>query len=100
MTLEQTTWWILCAVETEDLEALEKASQERVSAMQMLASIPPTLELREAVAASIAAGEEARRAIRSIRQRARKDSRRLENIEQGFLRALLPAAHPQIDYEG
>jgi hypothetical protein len=100
MTLEQTTLRILRAVETQDLAVLEQASKERASAMRMLASIPPTPELRDTVAASIAAGEEARRAIRSIRQRLRKDSRRLANIEHGFLRALLPTAHPQIDCKG
>lgn len=100
MTLEQTTQRILRAVEAGDLAALEQASKERESAMRALGSLPPTPELCDAVAASIAAGEEARLAIRSIRQRLRKDTRRLANIEHGFLRALLPAANPQIDCQG
>jgi hypothetical protein len=100
MTLEQTTERILAAVEAQDLPALQGAAKERESAMAMLASIPPTPELRKAVAASIAAGEEAKRAIRGIRQRIRKDSRRLANIEDGFLRALFPPAKHWIDYKG
>jgi hypothetical protein len=99
MTFEQITRRILAASEAQDLPALQEASKERRSAMAMLPSMTPTPELRDAVAASIAAGEEARRAIRAIQQRLRKDSRRLTNIEQGFLRALVPAKH-QIDCKG
>jgi hypothetical protein len=99
MTLEQTTQRTLSAAGAQDLEALRGASKERESAIAALASLPPTPALREAVAASIAAGEEAKRAIRTIRQRTRKDSRRLATIEHGFLRALVPAKH-QVDFKG
>jgi hypothetical protein len=99
MTLQQTTRRIQKAAEAQDLEALQAASIERATAIAALASIVPTPTLREAVAASIAAGDEARRAIHSIRQRIRKDSRRLANIQHGFLRALLPSAH-RIDCKG
>ena len=88
MTLEQTTRRLLNASETLDLPALEAAWTERESAIARLLSIPPTPALRDAVAASIAAGEEARSAIRAIKQRIRKDIRRLNHIEHGFLRAL------------
>jgi len=99
MTFEQITLRILAAAEAHDLQALREASKDRQSAIAMLTSTTPTPELRDAVAASIAAGEEARRAIRTIQQRLRKDSRRLTNIEHGFLRALVPARH-QIDCKG
>ena len=99
MTLEQTTGLILAAATAHDLEALQAASNERKSSIAMLASIPPTPALRDAVEASIAAGEQARRAIRSLQHRLRQDSRRLTTIEHGFLRALVPAKH-HIDYQG
>jgi hypothetical protein len=100
MTLEQTTRRTLAAAEAQDLAALEVASKERESAIAMLPSIPATPELRDAVAASIAAGEEAKRTLRTIQRRLRKDGRRLANIEHGFLRTLAPAAKHQIDCKG
>jgi hypothetical protein len=100
MTLDQTTRRILAAADAQDLTALEAASKERESAIARLSSIPATPELRDAVAASITAGEEAKRTLRTIQQRLRKDSRRLANIEHGFLRALAPAAKHQIDCKG
>jgi hypothetical protein len=99
MTLEQITRRIRAAAEAQDLAALQKASKERRSAIATLSSMAPTPELRDVVAASIAAGEQARRAIRSIQHRLRQDSRRLTTIEHGFLRALVPAKH-HIDYQG
>ncbi|HTB15680.1 MAG TPA: hypothetical protein VK752_29115 [Bryobacteraceae bacterium] len=100
MTLEQTTRRILTAVEALDLEGLEGAAKERDHAIAMLDSLPPTPALRNAVAASIAAGEEAKRAIRTIRQRFRRESRRLERIEDGFVRALRPVVHHRVDCRG
>jgi hypothetical protein len=100
MTLEQTTRRILTAMEALDLEGLEGAAKERDHAIAMLASLPPTPALRNAVAASIAAGEEAKRAIRTIRQRFRRESRRLERIEDGFVRALRPVVHHRVDCRG
>ena len=100
MTLEQSTRLVLAAAESLDLEALRRAMQEREGAITMLTLRPPTPALRDAVAESIAAGEEARKAIRLIRQRLRKDGRRLANIEHGFLRALAPAAKHRIDCKG
>jgi hypothetical protein len=100
MTLEQTTRRILAAAEAQDLAALQAASKQRERAIAMLGSTPPTPELRDAMAASIAAGEEAQRAIRAIKQRMRRESRRLANIEDGFLRALLPATNHRIDCKG
>lgn len=100
MTLEQSTTRILAAVEAQDLDAFQEASKEREAAIAALASIPPTPALRDAVARSIAAGEAAQRTIRAIRQRLRKESRRLANIEHGFVRALRPAAKHQIDCQG
>ena len=99
MTLEQITRRIRAAAEAQDLPALQKAARERQSAIVMLSSMTPTPELRDAVAASIAAGEQARRAIRSIQQRLRRESRRLTTIEHGFLRAPVPVKH-QIDCHG
>jgi hypothetical protein len=100
MTLDQITRRILAAAEAQDLAALLSAAKERSAAMATLASMPPTPELRDAVSRSIAAGEEAKWAIRAIRQRIRRDSRRLANIETGFLRALAPVVTPRIDYRG
>jgi len=99
MTLEQNTRRIFAAVEAQELEALQASLKERAAAIAMLASIPPTPALRDAVEASIAAGEEAKRAIRAIQQRLRKESRRLANIKQGFLLVSPPATH-QIDCNG
>jgi hypothetical protein len=100
MTLEQTTRRILAAVELQDLGALEAASKEREAAIAALASIPATPELRESVAASIAAGEEARTAMRVIKQRLRRESRRLTHIENGFVRALRAPVTHRIDCKG
>ena len=100
MTLEQTTGQILVAAEAQDLAALQTASKDREATIAMLGSFPPTAALRDAIVASIEAGEEATRVIRAIKQRMRKDSRRLANIEQGFLRVLAPAATHRIDCEG
>jgi len=100
MTLDQITRRIFAAAEAQDLAALHSAAKERTAALAALASLPPTPELRDAVARSIAAGEEAKRAIRAIRQRIRRDSRRLANIQSGFLRTLAPAATPRIDCRG
>lgn len=93
MTLDETTRRILAAVEARDLPALQEAAKQRNTAIAALASLPPTPALRDAVARSIAAGEEAKRTIRAIR-------RRLANIEHGFVRALRPTAKHQIDYKG
>ncbi len=100
MKLEQTTRRILAAAEAQDLPALQAASKEREAAMATLASLPPTPALRDAVAASIAAGEEAKRSIRAIRQRVRKDSRRLAHIEDGFVSALRPVTTHRVDCKG
>jgi hypothetical protein len=100
MTLEQTTQRILRAVEAQDLEALTTSAEQRRSAIAMLRSMPASPGLRDAVAASIAAGEAATRVIRIIRQRMRKDSGRLTQIKDGFLHGSLPAATPQIDCKG
>jgi hypothetical protein len=100
MTLEQSTRLVLAAVELHDLEALQAAGKARASAIAGLGFLSPTPALRDAVAASIAAGDEAKKSIRLIRQRIRKESRRLERIEHGFLRALAPAAMHRIDCKG
>jgi hypothetical protein len=100
MTLAQTTERILAAAEAQDLAALQAAGKARAAAMGALNSMPPTPALRNAMAASIAAGEEAKRAIRVIKQRIRNESRRLANIEHGFLRALRPVARHRIDCKG
>jgi hypothetical protein len=100
MNLEQTTRMVLAAADLQDLGALEVAGRERAPAISALASFPATEILREAAAASFQAGEEAKRAIRLIRQRLRKESRRLEHIETGFLRALQPAASHRVDCKG
>jgi hypothetical protein len=100
MTLEQTTEWILRAASAQDLEGLRAAGEERQSAIAALSSVPPTQALRDAVAASIGAGKEARRAIHAIRQQLRKEGRRLANIDRGFLRTQTPAAAHRIDCQG
>jgi hypothetical protein len=97
MTLEQTTRLILSAAELQDLAALQAAGEEREAALATLGSLPATEELRKTVAESLKAGEEARRTIRLIKQKIRDESRRLERIETGFLRALRPAGPQRID---
>ncbi len=79
---------------------LKAAGEMRAEAIAALDSIRPTFELCDAVKASIAAGEAAKRAIRVIKQRIRHESRRLANIESGFVRALAPAARHQVDCKG
>lgn len=100
MTLEETTRLILVAAELQDLAAIQSACKEREAAMAALGSQPPTEELRDAVAQSIDAGEEAKRTIRLIKQRIRNESRRLARIETGFVSALRPAPKPRIDCKG
>lgn len=97
MTLKQTTRLILSAAELQDLAALQAAGEERETALARLGSLPPTEELRDAVAESLKAGEEAWRTIRLIKQRIRNESRRLERIETGFVSALRPARTHRID---
>lgn len=97
MTLEQTTKLVLSAAELQDLDVLQAAGEEREAALAKLASLPPTEELRNAMAESLKAGEEARRTIHLIKQRIRNESRRLERIETGFVRALRPAGPHRID---
>ena len=75
MTLEQTTRLILSSAELQDVAALQAAGEEREAALAKLRSLPPTEELRDAVAESLKAGEEARRTIRLIKQRIRNESR-------------------------
>jgi hypothetical protein len=100
MTLEQSTQRILAAAEAQDLALLEAAGRMREEAIAALASAPPTPVLRSALEGSIVAGEEARRAIRAIKQRIRGESRRLANIEKGFVRALRPGAEHRVDCQG
>jgi hypothetical protein len=100
MTLEQTTQLTINAAELQELEALQAAREMREAAIAALDSVRPTVDLCDAVKASIAAGEAARRAIRVIKQRIRLESRRLANIESGFVRALTPATRHQIDCQG
>jgi|SRR5271165_2114731 len=97
MTLDQTTLLILSATEMQDLTALQAAGSQRGAALARLGSIPPTEELRHAMVESLLAGEEAKRTIRIIKQKIRNESRRLERIETGFVRALRPAAPHRID---
>lgn len=97
MTLEQTTERTLAAAELQDLAALEMARVLRESAIAALASSSPTQELCQKVAASIAAGEQAKQAIHAIRRRIRNESRRLALIENGFLRAQRAPQQHQID---
>ena len=100
MTLEQTTRLILSAAELQDLAALQAAGEEREVALEKLGSLPPTEELRNAMVESLKAGEEARRTLHLIKQRIRNESRRLERIETGFVRALRPTGTPRIDCKG
>lgn len=99
MTLEQTTRLLRAAAEALDLEALAQAKRERIEAIAALRTLPPSEDLRAAVAESIAAGEEATRALRRIKQRIRQESRRLAVIEAGFLRSPLPGGR-HIDCKG
>jgi hypothetical protein len=97
MTLEQTTRLVLSAT---DLAALQAAAEQRQAALATLGSIPPTEELRDVMVESLKAGEEARRSIRLIKHRIRNESRRMERIETGFLRALRPAGPQRVDCKG
>ncbi len=100
MTLEETTEAILVAAEAQDMAALEDARKQREEAMAALSSLPPTMALRNAVADSIKAGEQARRALRIMKQRMRDESRRLTLIESGFVQGLRSADPHRIDYKG
>jgi hypothetical protein len=100
MTLEQTTQLVWSAIELEDLGALETACRERADAIRGLKSRRPSEALRDALAESIRAGEEAKRTVRLIKQRVRHESRRLDRIENGFLKALRVPATPWLDCKG
>lgn len=100
MTLEATSRRILDAAEAQDLDALEQAYKDRASALAELSSIAPTRELRDAIVASIGAGECATQAIRAIQQRLRQQSRRLAHIDHGFLAVQRATAKHQIDFKG
>jgi len=100
MTLEQSTEHIRSAAEAQNLEALQAAHVERKAAIAALKSQPPSPRLRDAIAASLQAGEEAKRTIRLIKQCLRNDSRRLANIDDGFIRALRPVSVSRINYKG
>jgi hypothetical protein len=99
MTLDQTTLLVRAATASQELEALELACGERQAAIAAALSLPPSEELRESIAASLVAGEEATHTLRMIKHRARTEVRRLANIESGFLRAPEPQ-DPHIDYTG
>jgi hypothetical protein len=100
MTLEQTTEHIRSAAEAQNLEALQAANIERKALIVALKALPPSQELRAAIAASLEAGEEAKRSIRLIKQCLRNDSRRLANIDDGFIRALRPVSVSRINWKG
>jgi hypothetical protein len=100
MTLEQSTENIRSAAEAQNLEALQAANVERKAVIAALKSQPPSPQLRDAIAASLQAGEEAKRTIRLIKQCLRNDSRRLANLEDGFIRALRPVSVSRINCKG
>jgi hypothetical protein len=100
MTLEQNTEHIRSAAEAQNLEALQAANIERKAVIAVLKSLPPSPQLRDAISASLQAGEEAKRSIRLIKQCLRNDSRRLANIDDGFIRALRPVSVSRINYKG
>jgi hypothetical protein len=100
MTLDESTSLLRAAAQAADFPALQQARLHRDAAIAALATLPPTAELRASVADSIAAGEEARRALRLIKQRLHDERRRLATIEAGFLRALRIPETPHFDYKG
>jgi predicted RNase H-like nuclease (RuvC/YqgF family) len=100
MTIEQTTERIRSAAEAQNMAALQAANVERKTMIATLKSLPPSQQLRDAIAASLQAGEEAKRTIRLIKQCLRNDSRRLANIDDGFIRALRPVSVSRINYKG
>lgn len=97
MTLKQATERTLVAAELQDLAALEVARELRESAIAALASASPTQELCQEITASIAAGEQAKQAIQTIKRRIRNESRRLAQIESGFVRAQRAPQKHQVD---
>jgi len=100
MTLEETTRLIRAAAEAQDLDALHQARIQRDAAIAALATLPPTEELRASVADSLAAGDEARRALGLIKQRLHAERRRVAAIEGGFLRSPRLPEPPHFDYKG
>jgi hypothetical protein len=104
MILDRSTARILAAAKLEDLALLESARHFRqddiASLGSSLGSGQPSVELCDSIAASIAAGEEAKRAIRVIKHRLLRESRRLANIENGFLCGERLPLNPRLDYKG
>ena len=100
MNFKESTLSIRAAVEVQSLSGLQAASKERDAAIAAFGALPPSSNLCEAVADSIAAGEEAKNALSLIKQRMRSESRRLADIEQGFLRTMRGEAAPHIDCKG
>ncbi|HVO97794.1 MAG TPA: hypothetical protein VMT15_06995 [Bryobacteraceae bacterium] len=100
MRLGESTLLIRAAAEARDLEALELARRERDAAIASLGGLPPSEELLTALRESLAAGEEATRALRLIKQKIRQESGRLAAIEAVFLRALREPEARHIDCQG
>jgi len=89
MTLQEATRQMVAAAESEDLEFLLEALAARAQAIETASP--------EEMAAVLDDGESVLRMLQSFKRRVHLDSRRLAQIERGFIKNL-PAAQPLVDF--
>ena len=89
MTLQEANRQMVAAAHAEDIELLLEALAARAEAIETASP--------EEMAAVLDDGESVLRILRSFKRRLHLESRRLDQIEQGFLRDL-PPANPRVDF--
>lgn len=100
MTLEESTQRLTAAIEAEDFTAIAKALEARAAAIAEFGESTPS-------PASIATGESALRAgetawlrLQALKQRIATGSRRLAQIQEGFVESLRPSRPSHVDFRG
>ena len=89
MTLQEATRQMVAAAHAEDVELLLEALGARAQAIETASP--------EEMAAALDDGESVLGMLRSFKRRLHSDSRRLAQIEQGFLRNQ-PPARPRVNF--
>jgi len=100
MTLQESTGRLLAAIEAEDFTALAKALEARAAAIAQFRASRPS-------PASIAMGQDSLRAgqtacllLQALKQRIASESRRLAQIQEGFVESLRHSHQSRVDYRG
>ena len=100
MTLEQSNAHALAAAELQDLDALVLALESRQRGLADVLSGKPSPEMVIRLAAAYEDGVAIGAALRSTRQRIRKEIRRLAHIQAGFSAAAGPNPDRSVDFRG